>query len=307
MNEKIAVLMSTYNGEQFLRDQIESILNQEKVNVTLYVRDDGSSDRTVEILSSYEEQGKLKLICGKNCGVGNSFMHLLYTSDQDFDFYAFSDQDDIWLPDKLYSALKIIKNQKIPALYTGNQMLVNRKGEKLGLRYKEIPSTDYHQILCKNLVSGCTMVFNEELYTLLKNEKRRPSRALLQNRIHDVWVAMVASITGIVYFDEESHILYRQHERNVVGAREKNIRDRIKEILEKIKSPEQRCGRSKLAREICQCFPEFICDNNSDLKIYGYYKKSLKNKVKLLKEYKIKKISQETQVSFILKILLGLF
>ena len=102
--EKIAVLMSTYNGEEFLRDQIESILNQEKVNVTLYVRDDGSSDRTVEILSSYEEQGKLKLICGKNCGVGNSFMHLLYTSDQDFDFYAFSDQDDIWLPDKLYSA-----------------------------------------------------------------------------------------------------------------------------------------------------------------------------------------------------------
>lgn len=306
MNEKIAVLMSTYNGEEFLRDQIESILNQEKVNVTLYVRDDGSSDRTIEILREYEEQGKLKLTCGKNCGVGNSFMELLYTSDQNFDFYAFSDQDDIWLSDKLYSAVGTIKKQKIPALYTGNQMLVNRKGEVLGIRYKEVPSTDYHQILCKNLVSGCTMVFNQELYALLKNEKRRPSYALLQNRIHDVWVAMVASITGTVYFDEESHILYRQHERNVVGARKKNMRDRFKEILEKIKSPKQRCGRSKLAREICQCFPEFICNNN-DLQIYGYYKSSVKSKIKLLKEHQIRKFTEETQISFVLKIMFGLF
>lgn len=307
MNEKVAVIMSTYNGEEFLEEQIDSILAQRNVEVELYVRDDGSSDRTVVILRDYAKQGRLNLFEGKNCGVGNSFMELLYTLGNSCDYFAFSDQDDIWMPDKLYCAVAAIRNQKIPALYTGNQTLTDRTGKKLGIRYEEIPSTDYHQILCGNLVSGCTMVFNRELYCLLRDEKRRPSCELLQNRIHDVWVAMVASVTGAIFFDQESHILYRQHERNVVGAGKKKPWSRVKEIAEKVRRPEQRCGRSWLAREICRCFPEFICDRSRDLQVYGYYKENVKYRLKLLRNSELRQFSHETWVGLAVKVILGLF
>lgn len=307
MREKVAVLMSTYNGEEFLKEQIDSILTQERVKIELYVRDDGSSDRTVEILRSYAERGSLILYEGKNCGVGNSFMELVYTVDENFDYYAFSDQDDIWLPDKVRCAVDTMQNQKNPTLYTGNQMLVDRTGRELGIRYQEVPPTDYHQILCGNMLSGCTMVFNRELFCLLRDEKRRPSSLLLQNRIHDVWVAMTAAVTGAIFFDKESHILYRQHERNVVGAGKKKIGDRFKEVVEKMKKSEQRCGRSMLAAEICRCFPEYISDKNWDLQIYGSYKKKMRYRLSLLKDRKIRQFSHETRAGVWVKVWLGLF
>ena len=95
---QVAVLMSTYNGEKYIRDQIDSILSQIKVNVTLFIRDDGSTDSTVKIITQYTEKySNIKFWVGENIGVGNSFMQLLYSLTDEFDYYAFSDQDDIWL------------------------------------------------------------------------------------------------------------------------------------------------------------------------------------------------------------------
>ena len=97
----VCVLMSTYNGEQFIREQLESICSQNGVNVTLLIRDDGSKDNTLSILKSFEEKIPMRVITdGENLGPGNSFMELVYQAG-DFDFYAFSDQDDIWKNNKL--------------------------------------------------------------------------------------------------------------------------------------------------------------------------------------------------------------
>ncbi len=170
-NEKIVVLMSTYNGELYLREQIDSILSQKDIELYLKVRDDGSTDSTVEILNEYAQKGKLTFSMGENCGVGNSFMKLLYETEGQFDLYAFSDQDDIWLPNKLICAAKKLQEQKGPVLYASNQRLVDGNGKYLGLRYMTPPSCDYHQILCANQLSGCTMVFNRELFLLLKDKK----------------------------------------------------------------------------------------------------------------------------------------
>ena len=104
--KKIAVLMCTYNGEKHLQEQINSIKSQKGVSVSIYVRDDGSKDKTIEILKDYQNSGDLIWFQGENIGPAVGFMELLYqTANKDFDYFAFSDQDDIWLDTKLLDAV----------------------------------------------------------------------------------------------------------------------------------------------------------------------------------------------------------
>ena len=126
----VAVIMSTYNGEKFLDEQINSILSQKDVVVHLYVRDDGSTDSTRQILSNTQKNNKnLHLFFENNIGVGNSFMKCLYYAKANYDYYAFSDQDDIWLPEKLIKAITFLEeNHK--ELYCSNQMCVDRYGNR---------------------------------------------------------------------------------------------------------------------------------------------------------------------------------
>ena len=108
--KKIAVLMCTYNGEKYLKEQIDSIQNQKGVSVFIYVRDDGSKDKTIDILEEYQQKGGLKWFRCKNVGPAVGFMELLYqTARNDFDYFAFSDQDDIWLETKLLNATERIE------------------------------------------------------------------------------------------------------------------------------------------------------------------------------------------------------
>ncbi|MBR4145092.1 MAG: glycosyltransferase, partial [Lachnospiraceae bacterium] len=115
MNKDIAVLLCTYNGEKYLCTQLDSILKQKDVNVTLFVRDDGSSDETCNILNRYKTQYPDKVILvenvNKNLGPGLGFMKLFFKVFKEykrFSFYAFADQDDIWLDNKLYEGIKKI-------------------------------------------------------------------------------------------------------------------------------------------------------------------------------------------------------
>lgn len=300
---RVAVLMSTFNGEKYLNEQIDSILFQEDVNLTLYIRDDGSTDKTIEIINEYlKKTSSVILTKGNNIGVGNSFMQLVYDVPNEYDFYAFSDQDDVWLPGKLKRAIEIISAYRKPILYSSNQTLVDKNLEYLGMRYSQKPDTGYLQILCKNKISGCTMVWNNTLNKLLQSKNRRPTSTLLQNRIHDVWVAMVAAIVGDIYFDMKSYIQYRQHENNVVGAKQKNICNDIATKFKKVLKSSERNGRSSLAKEICNKYGELITDQII-LKHSALYKKR-----DLLKDVKdITICSGETTLGLATKILLGLY
>ena len=186
---KVAVMVSTYNGERFLREQIDCILAQTGVDIHLYIRDDGSSDSTISIINEYVAgHENVTLFQGQNLGVGSSFMDLVYRVPNDYDFYAFADQDDNWLESKMRKGAEALVNEEGPALYCSNQILVDKDKNRLGLRHKEALDCSWMQIMCDNKISGCTMVWNRKLQELLSDPKRRPSPQLLAIRIHDVWV-----------------------------------------------------------------------------------------------------------------------
>ena len=123
--KKVLVLMSTYNGEKYLGQQIESILAQEKVDVHLMIRDDGSTDNTRNVLKRYENNDRITIKYGKNTGVGVSFLKLLYVN-MDADYYAFSDQDDVWKKDKLIAGIRKLEEINGPALYASNQTVTDK-------------------------------------------------------------------------------------------------------------------------------------------------------------------------------------
>lgn len=208
---KVVVLMSTYNGERYLREQIDSILGQRGVEVSLLVRDDGSSDATLTILDAYKKAGQLDYYCGGNLGPARSFMHLLQNAPKS-DYYAFSDQDDIWLDDKLITAVTTLEgHESQPALYFSQTQLVDA-----GLN--PIPSViinpklTFGESLIYKFIGGCTMVMNHRLREAVGDFMPEIMP------MHDIWIYGIAlGIGAFVHFDPTPHILYRQHGDNTVG------------------------------------------------------------------------------------------
>ncbi len=304
----VAVLMSTYNGEKYLREQIDSILAQAGVAASLFVRDDGSSDDTEQILAEYaEKDARVHYEMCENVGVGNSFMNLLYSAPEAFDYYAFSDQDDIWLPEKLSEAIETLEESGA-LLYASNQECVDKDGNSLGLRYAEGREIFLSpvQIMERNMISGCTMVFGKNFRDILTSEDHRPTEGLLRNRIHDVWLAAAAATCGKIEYDGRAFIQYRQHENNVVGANEHDRKREAKERKKKLKNKELRNGRSKFATEICEKFPEQakgypllgICANA----------RTCRGKRQILKNGKeLRLYTGEGRLAFFLKVILGWF
>lgn len=305
---KVAVLMSTYNGEKYLKDQMDSILTQKGVELTLYIRDDGSSDKTIDIVKECQKNNpNIKLDVGQNLGVGNSFMQLVYDVPDNYDYYAFADQDDVWLPEKMKKAIEKIKDCVKPALYCSNQILVDGTLNRIGMRYNSVPDISYQQIMCQNKITGCTTLWNKKLQKLLSEETRRPSDELLRIRIHDVWIAMVASVIGIIRYDKDGYILYRQHEANVVGVRKTN---RIKQWIEKWKDPSRRNGRSMICREVYDKYKDLIVSESikKQLDMYGNYAyNKAYMKELLLWDNKLISHTGESLLGFKIKVLFNLF
>ena len=303
---KIAVLMSTYNGEKYLKEQIDSILAQKEVEVYLFVRDDVSSDRTLSILEKYKEQNKLNYVIGKkNIGAGCSFLHLLYKTPEGFDYYAWSDQDDVWLDDKLESAVNLI-NKSGKQLYMSNLMCVDKNLNEIGLRNNVPADTSVYSIMCENQTNGCTMVFTNSFRNILVDVSRRPDDSLFMSRYHDTWTGMVGAIQDEIIYDFNQHILYRQHEANEVGSIVYNSpAKKMKVKLKKIRNSGKRNGRSKAAVELVRCYPEYINGDEFILALANPNK--LANKVKLIKMYSFyRKHATQDRLSYILYVLFGL-
>ncbi len=210
--KKVQILMSTYNGERFLGEQIESLLHQSWKNLEVLIRDDGSNDRTPDILREYGAKYKqVKIFLENNRGVSQSFFALLGKSDADY--VAFCDQDDIWLEEKIETAIRRLEREKGPALYCSNKILVDSEGKLMQKqdRRKRIPGFGNAVVEC--ICTGCTTVMNRKMAEIMKD--RLPDHAIL----HDWWCYLAATYAGKVIFDEQAYIKYRQHEKNVVGAK----------------------------------------------------------------------------------------
>ncbi len=225
----IDILMAVYQGEAYVAEQIESILKQTYTDWTLLIGDDGSKDRTMEILLAYEAKypSKIRVVQNKvNSGSAQAnFFRLLSLSES---AYAMTcDHDDVWLPDKVEKTMgemERLERENPP----GTPILVHTDLEVVDENLRTIAPSMFRlqnldssrvslpKLLAQNVVTGCTMLANRPLLDLAKDP---PGSAIM----HDWWLALVAAAFGKIGFVSESTIRYRQHGNNEVGA--KNVRD----------------------------------------------------------------------------------
>lgn len=221
MNEKVAILLSTYNGEKYLDDQIQSIIDQSYKNWVLYIRDDGSKDNTVGIIKRYAEKYSNIIFFNedniKNVGVVRSFLDLLKNTNADC--YMFSDQDDVWLKDKIKDSISLLR-KKEPGpvcIFTDVEIVDNNLKAIRRMNGNNI-WTDFILLLFTNCVTGCTMLFNSELKKLIKFDELDYNKIFM----HDWWIGLIASAFGNLAYLNKATMQYRQHGDNVVGSNKKN-------------------------------------------------------------------------------------
>lgn len=216
--EKVVILMSTFNGEKYLESQIKSILNQTYKGWQLYIRDDGSTDNTINIIKKYcLLDSRIKFYNKKsrnNIGVVHSFIKLLKNINADY--YMFSDQDDFWLKNKISETLKLmlsIKNQNIPICVHTNFSTVDSKLRLKNDNKNRKVFSKFENLLFCNCIVGCTMMINNKLKQLIDFDDFNYSQVYM----HDWWMGLIASEFGKVLYLRKSTLLYRQHNNNVVG------------------------------------------------------------------------------------------
>lgn len=231
---KVAILMSTYNGQEYMQQQIDSILDQTYLNLTLYIRDDGSSDNTIKIIEKYVKQDPrivfLKKSSNQNMGPQASFFELL--KHVNADYYMFSDQDDIWEPTKVEKSLEKMKAAEdkygnIPINVFTNLLVVDNNLNKIELMNPADLEVSFLSLLFHNVITGCTMLINNELKSKIKFEQLDYHNTLM----HDWWIALVAALFGKNIYLNEATIRYRQHGDNTVGMNKHNT---VKRIIKRI-------------------------------------------------------------------------
>lgn len=293
------VLLSTYNGEKYLEEQLNSLISQIDIHVDILVRDDGSKDHTIDILNKWKYNGYLSWYRGNNLKPAKSFLDLVYRA-QTYDYYAYCDQDDVWDIDKLKIAVDEIKkySNRKETLYCSTLRVVDKKLEFLYI--KEIRSKySLGESLIRNNVVGCTMVFNKKLLDTLR--LYRPEYI----EMHDSWTYRVCSaVGGNIIIDCKPHISYRQHENNVIGSNT----DKISRIINRIKSMLMNRNHVcwKTSRELLQGYEKIMCEHNKKLlrKILNY-DKSFRNKIILIRDKNVMTGKLYQNVLFILDVLVG--
>ena len=217
--ENICIIMSTYNGEQYVKEQIESILQQKNVNINIVIRDDGSTDSTFNIISDFKNKNSnISIIKGNNIGCKSSFYEAAKIATKlhpDISYFAFSDQDDVWLPEKAYKGIYAIKSktEKRPILYFCHPKIVDAKLQPTGQSWDAANNLTFEEGCLVQTCAGCTMIFNRASLDLyLQGNPENMS-------LHDSWMyKAVLACNGIVLEDKDKYILYRQHGNNVVGT-----------------------------------------------------------------------------------------
>jgi glycosyltransferase involved in cell wall biosynthesis len=234
---KVSLLLSIYNGELFLKEQIESIMNQTYTDWELYVRDDGSNDDSKKIVDEYINQYPKKIHWIKdsqgNLKSASSFMYMLSIIESDY--YMFCDQDDVWFPFKIEKTLSRIKevetvNPNKGVLIFTDLTIVNSDLKIINSSmwsYSNINpenAKDFYKTSCLSSVTGCTIMINNYI-----KEKALPFPTVA--RMHDWWITLNASHYGIVDYLNESTIYYRQHNNNVLGADQITQNHYLKRVL----------------------------------------------------------------------------
>lgn len=235
----IAILMATYNGEKYIEEQLDSILQQTYSDTVVFIHDDGSTDGTIDIVKKYTEKypDRVKIVEGEPTGGSkNNFLYLL--NKVEADYYMFSDQDDVWLPHKIETLKSLIDEMEgedgvnpseTPILVFGDMKVVDEKLDVINdsfIRYNRLDADNlsFNRLVVQNVVAGCTTLFNRALRDEGLKYKDRDKL-----RWHDWWLTLIAAGKGRIAFHNESLQLYRQHGDNSIGAeKEIGIKKKLK-------------------------------------------------------------------------------
>ena len=208
--------MSTYNGGKTLERQLDSIYAQEGVDVQVYVRDDGSIDDTHDVLERYQKEkqpDRLTFSFEENCGWQCSFLKAL-SKAPDADYYAFSDQDDIWLVSKLKAGAEILEssdNTK-PLLYHCNKFSVNGNLKPLSHQVRRTPRPLNHQnAMVQEYAQGCSIIINNKARDLVTSYLPKKKIA------HDFWCGLLCYLFGEIIYDDNKYFFHISYGNNASG------------------------------------------------------------------------------------------
>ncbi|WP_166799480.1 glycosyltransferase family 2 protein [Paraburkholderia dipogonis] len=232
----VTIVMSTYNGEKFIRGQLDSLIAQECEDWCLLIRDDGSSDGTIDVIANYEaSEERIRLVkdeCG-NLGPARSFIHLL--GQVRTSFFMCCDQDDVWLPHKVGEAVaRLTGKGELPALFFTDLVVVDGNLGVIAGSFMAHQNFDPRRasslkgLLLQNVVVGCTMAGNRALLKLVREQSLASHREML---MHDWWLALLAAALGTIEYSSTPSILYRQHGGNSLGAPGSNLRRYVTMLL----------------------------------------------------------------------------
>jgi glycosyltransferase involved in cell wall biosynthesis len=241
--------MSTFNGAAHLGEQLDSILAQGTPGpLQLLVRDDGSTDHTLELLTQRSDP-RIELHEGRNLGVKASFLWLLERArSRTWDYLALADQDDVWLAGKLARAIERLGPSDRSSLYCSALQLVDARRAPLR-RHVHRGRLGFEEGFLDNAATGCSCVLTRALLTELTAMPR--AEAI---HMHDWWLYLVALAFGRVVYDDEPHILHRQHDANVNGM-PSGLR-RIARVLRRRYSSQRRVSRARQAAEFSRLYAE---------------------------------------------------
>ncbi len=269
--ELVNVLVSTYNGEKYIREQLDSILGQTYGNIAVYVRDDGSSDGTVAILKEYEKKEGIHLVVGSNAGFGSSFMQLLQLAEVG-DYWAFCDQDDIWDNHKLEKAVAALRTlpEKEPNMYFHNFSLADEHMEITGTYRNRISQYSFQMAITECLHMGFATVVNRNLREMmLKGD-------VMTLPSHDWWAELIVMEFGHVYTDD---YIGAAHRRLDTSLSNNGLGSRIKWFFGALKGKSE---IDELSRQFLQAFGEEM--KPADRKILEWFVTKHYNPVKALKK-----------------------
>jgi glycosyltransferase involved in cell wall biosynthesis len=215
----VSVLLATYNGAPFLSEQLASIEGQTHPAIDIWVSDDGSTDGTIELLEGWRSKwskGKFTVLSGPQKGYAENFRSLIVNPDIISDYYAFSDQDDLWEPGKIATSVEWIEcnSPSNPSLFCSRTLAVTDEGSVIGPSPLFTRTPSFKNALAQSLAGGNTMLYNRAAHLILAEASRRSDFVS-----HDWWIYLIISgAGGSVHYSPEMLVHYRQHVNNQIGS-----------------------------------------------------------------------------------------
>ena len=260
---RLIVLLSTYNGEKYLREQLDSLLCQDLKPDKIFIRDDGSKDETIRILEEYAKNNEcIEYYCGNNLGPAKSFFELINKCEE-ADYYSLCDQDDVWFKDKLSRAVELLEKEDSskPLLYCSKYTLTDKDLNPIDSNVSDLYNfSDFPHSLIYHTAPGCTFVFNNEARKRIVEYDTEKEYCL----IHDAIIHKVVCLFGKMILDSESHMYYRQHGDNEIGMNA----DKVKVFIGRVNrfiNGKIRNYRSNTAKSLLNVYGKECSEKNKDL------------------------------------------